>query len=178
LSPPHFPVSPTELGTGWTFERLEVGTHVVEGFEVTVREIPHKGGQTFGFRISDDDATVAYLGDHWPLALGPGPDGLGERHSAALELAAGADVLVHDAQFLATQFPRVSYLGHSSVEYAVALAIEAGARHVVLFHHAPERTDDEIDAIVTERANSTVPIRAAAEADVICLHNRILTSSR
>jgi ribonuclease BN (tRNA processing enzyme) len=178
LSPPHFPVTPTELGTGWTFERLEVGTYVVEGFEVTVREIPHKGGQTFGFRISDDDATVAYLGDHWPLALGPGPDGLGERHRAALELAAGADVLVHDAQFLAKQFPDVSYLGHASVEYAIALAIEAGARRVVLFHHAPERTDDEIDAIVTGRTTSAVPIRAAAEGDVICLRNGTVTSGR
>jgi phosphoribosyl 1,2-cyclic phosphodiesterase len=178
LSPPHCPVTPTELGDGWTFERLDVGSYAVEGFEVTVREIPHKGGQTFGFRISDDTATVAYLGDHWPLALGPGPDGLGERHRAASELAAGADVLVHDAQFLAAEFPEVSYLGHASAEYAVALANEAAARHLVLFHHAPERTDAEIDTIVAGCAKSTVPIRAAAEGDVICLRDRILTSGR
>ena len=41
------------------------------------REIPHKGGRTFGFRVSDGSASVAYLSDHCPTALGPGPDGLG-----------------------------------------------------------------------------------------------------
>jgi phosphoribosyl 1,2-cyclic phosphodiesterase len=169
FSPPHFPVTPNELGVGWSFEPLEAGTFVVEGFEVTAREIPHKGGQTFGFRISDGGASVAYLADHWPLALGAGPDGLGERHAAAMQLAAGADVLVHDAQFLADQFPDVGYLGHASVEYATALATEAGARQLVLFHHAPARTDDEIDTIVAAQANTALPVRAAAEGDILCL---------
>jgi phosphoribosyl 1,2-cyclic phosphodiesterase len=169
FSPPHFPVTPTELGEGWRFTPLEAGTYQVEGFEVTAREIPHKGGQTFGFRISDGVTSLAYLADHWPLALGAGADGQGERHSAALELAAGVDMLVHDAQFLADQFPGVGYLGHASVEYAVGLATEAGARRLALFHHAPDRTDDEIDRIAAAYANSTLPIRAAAEGDVVCL---------
>jgi ribonuclease BN (tRNA processing enzyme) len=57
-------------------------------------------------------------------------------------------VLVHDAQHLASQFPDVAYLGHASVEYAVALAREAGAATLALFHHSPTRTDDEIDEIM------------------------------
>jgi phosphoribosyl 1,2-cyclic phosphodiesterase len=169
FSPPHFPITPAELGKGWTFQPVEAGTFEVEGFEVTAREIPHKGGQTFGFRISDGVASLAYLADHWPLALGAGPDGLGKRHAAALHLAADVDVLVHDAQFLADQFPGVSYLGHSSVEYAIALAGEAGASRLVLFHHAPDRTDDEIDTIVAAHATTALPVRAAAEGDVLCL---------
>ena len=69
------------------------------------REIPHKGGRTFGFRVSDDSATLAYLSDHCPTALGPGPDGLGEYHDAALALAAEADLLIHDAQYLDEELP-------------------------------------------------------------------------
>lgn len=174
FSPPHFPVTPTELGSGWTFEPLETGTASFEGFDVLVRETPHKGGRTFGFRISEGHASVAYLADHSPLRLGGGTDGLGERHPAALELAAGVDVLVHDAQFLANQFPGVGYLGHASVEYAVALAAEAGARQLVLFHHAPDRTDEQIDTIVATCANTALPVRAAAEGDVICLGKKHL----
>lgn len=169
MSPPHFPIGPSELGDGWSFEALEPGEGSFGGFHVLVREIPHKGGRTYGFRVSDGAASIAYLSDHWPLALGPGPDGLGERHEAALELADGVDVLVHDAQFLAQEFPSVEYLGHSSVEYAIALASEAGARSLSLFHHAPDRADAEIDAIAAFARGSAVPVRAAAEGDVLCL---------
>ena len=116
LSPPHFPVGPTELGSGWTFTSLQEGPQRLEGFDVEVREIPHKGGRTFGFRVTDGTGTIAYLSDHLPLAAGPGPDGLGAYHDAALALARDVDVLVHDAQFLAAQFPDVAYLGHAAIE--------------------------------------------------------------
>ena len=167
LSPPHFPVGPTELGEDWTFAPLDDGTLELEGFDVTVREIPHKGGRTFGFRVADDSGSLAYLSDHFPLGAGPGPDGLGAHHDAALELARDVDVLVHDAQFLAAQFPGVTYLGHAAVEYAISLAVVAGARSLLLFHHAPDRTDDELDAIVAAFAGGPVPVSAAVEGAVL-----------
>ncbi|WP_185736135.1 MBL fold metallo-hydrolase [Nocardioides sp. LS1] len=148
ISPPHFPVTPSVLGPGWSFTGLEEGTHTVEGYDVLAREIPHKGGRAFGYRVTRDGASIAYLSDHSPTAYGPGPDGLGERHEAALALADGVDVLIHDSQHLAAQFPGVEFLGHASVEYAVELAREAGARAYALFHHDPGRTDDQIDEIV------------------------------
>lgn len=169
LSPPHFPITPQQLGEGWTFADLEEQRRHLEGFDVLIREIPHKGGRTFGFRVSDGRHTVAYLADHFPLGDGPGPDGLGTYHDAALELADRVDLLFHDAQFVATQFPDVAYLGHSAVEYAVGLAIAAGARKLVLFHHAPDRTDDEIDAIVQSQSKADLPVIAAIEGAVLTL---------
>jgi phosphoribosyl 1,2-cyclic phosphodiesterase len=153
FSPPHFPIVPSQLGPGWSFEGLDEGRHVIDGFDVLAREIPHKGGRTFGFRVEHAGVSVAYLSDHSPTALGPGPDGLGERHEAVLDLARDVDVLVHDAQHLAEQFPSVGFLGHASVEYCVELAREAGIATLALFHHAPSRTDDELDAILV-RARS------------------------
>jgi phosphoribosyl 1,2-cyclic phosphodiesterase len=170
MSPPHFPIGPQLLGPGWTFNRLhDRATFDVEGFSVLVREIPHKGGQTFGFRISDGQSTLAYLSDHAPLNLGPGSDGQGELHDAALELADDVDVLIHDAQFVADEFPAVTYLGHASVEYATGLARAAGARRLALFHHSPERTDAEIDQIVLERRPTDLAMFAAAEGGVVQL---------
>src|SRR5205085_1409717 len=78
LAPPHFPITPSQLGGRWRFGVLEEGEHAIEGFTVLAREIPHKGGRTFGYRVSDDSGSVAYLSDHSPLRMGEGPDGLGE----------------------------------------------------------------------------------------------------
>jgi len=87
LSPPNFPIVPSQLGAGWSFEDLDEGQFQLEGFDVLAREIPHKGGRTFGYRVSADGGSVAYLSDHSPTSIGPGCDGLGERHEAALALA-------------------------------------------------------------------------------------------
>lgn len=172
FSPPHFPIVPSQLGPGWSFAGLAEGEHEIEGFHVLAREIPHKGGRTFGFRVSSAGRSVAYLSDHSPTSVGPGPDGLGARHDAIMTLADGADVLIHDAQHLAEQFPGVDFLGHASVEYAVEVAREAGVGTLMLFHHEPRRTDDEIDEILRHTrvlARGEVAVQAAYEGLVLDL---------
>ncbi|HEY8300268.1 MAG TPA: MBL fold metallo-hydrolase [Jatrophihabitans sp.] len=175
FSPPHFPVRPSELGTGWTFRGLEPGTHQLEGFTVQALEIPHKGGRTFGFRVSDGASSLAYLSDHSPLGCGPGEDGLGELHAAARELAAGVDLLIHDAQHTPEELPDLAFLGHSATDYPVNLALAAGARAVMLYHHAPTRTDDEIDAMTTRFVDAGVPVFAAFDGLVVDLPGLTLT---
>jgi len=167
LSPPHFPCGPTDLGPGWTFSALTEGVAEREGFRVLAREIPHKGGQTFGFRVDDGGSSFAYMSDHAPLVLGRGADGQGELHESALALAGGVDVLIHDAQFLASEFPAVEFLGHASIEYACGLAQAAGVRTLVLFHHAPTRTDDQVTAIVEGITDAKVAVVAAEEMMVL-----------
>ncbi|HET7489648.1 MAG TPA: MBL fold metallo-hydrolase [Acidimicrobiales bacterium] len=169
FSPPHFPIRPSQLEGDWTFTMLEPGERRVGGFDVLALDIPHSGGRTFGFRVSDGRATVAYLSDHSPIGIGPGPDGLGEYHEAALRLAAGADVLVHDAQITAGEFAAKARYGHSAVEYALGLAGKAGARRLVLFHHDPGRTDDQLDALVAGLAGAGLPVVAAAEGTTLTL---------
>ena len=169
ISPPHFPIRPKQLGDGWTFNAIEPGRHEFEGFSVHALEIPHKGGRTFGYRVSDVSATLAYLPDHSPISLGPGPDGTGVFHDAALTLTEGADLLVHDCQHTAAELPRLGFLGHSAVEYAVALAQHASARQLALFHHDPWRTDAEIDAFVTQYATAPVRVFAAHDGMVVDL---------
>lgn len=169
MSPPHFPIRPKQLGDGWTFNAIEPGHHEFEGFSVVAMEIPHKGGRTFGYRVSDGSGTLAYLTDHSPVSLGPGPDGTGVFHDAAIALAEGADLLVHDSQHTAAELPRLGFLGHSAVEYAVALAQRAGARQCALFHHDPWRTDAQIDALVAQHASASVRVFAARDGMIVDL---------
>jgi phosphoribosyl 1,2-cyclic phosphodiesterase len=169
MSPPHFPIGPGELRGSWSFATISPGQLEAGGFTVLAREIPHKGGRTLGYRISDGRSVAAYLTDHCPTALGPGPDGWGEYHAAAVELAAGADVLVHDAQLLAEEVAAEAAFGHAAADYAVALAKHAGARQVVLFHHDPDRTDDALDRLAQRFATAPVPVMVAAEGQVLNL---------
>jgi ribonuclease BN (tRNA processing enzyme) len=169
LSPPHFPIEPTDLRGRWRFHALEPGDHTIEGFTVTAREIPHKGGRTFGYRVSAGAVTIAYMSDHSPISVGPGPDGLGEYHPDALALADGVDMLLHDAQYTAAELPERAAFGHSAIEYAIALADRAGTKRLLLFHHDPPRTDDAIDAIVRAHERARIPVSAAAEGMVIDL---------
>lgn len=169
MSPPHFPIGPEGLRGTWTFEGLEPGFHHLAGFEVLALDIPHKGGRTFGYRITDGRTAVAYLSDHSPAALGPGPEGWGPYHENALALAAGVDLLIHDAQHTAEELPaRVSW-GHSAADYPVHLGELAGAKAVLLFHHDPTRTDEEVDAIVESFAGAPISVTAAAEGVAIQL---------
>jgi phosphoribosyl 1,2-cyclic phosphodiesterase len=163
MSPPFFPITPAQLRGDWRFGMITPGQFKAEGFTVEAREIPHKGGRTFGYRVSDGRGTVAYVTDHCPTAYGPGPDGLGEYHPDALALAEGADLLVHDAQLLAGELPAEAAFGHAAAEYAVRLAVRAGARRLALFHHKPSRTDAELDDVARRFAAAEIPVTVAAE---------------
>lgn len=169
MSPPYFPIEPTDLQGQWTFASIAPGAHEIEEFDVLVREIPHKGGRTFGYRLSDGRSTLAYLPDHCPTVLGAGPDGFGEYHAAALELAQGADVLVHDAQLFPEELASEADWGHATADYAVELARRAHTRAVVLFHHRPDRTDEALDGLALRFKDASPSVTVAAEGVVIDL---------
>ena len=169
VSPPHFPITPSQLRGHWRFLDLDDGDHTIEGFSVLARDIPHPGGRTFGYRVSDGRASLAYLSDHWPVSLGPGPDGFGEYHPTALELVDGVDLLIHDSQYTSEEFGDRWQFGHSAIDYAVGLARLTHAKRLMLFHHDPPRTDDALDAIVEGLQRGDVSVAAAAEGMTIDL---------
>jgi phosphoribosyl 1,2-cyclic phosphodiesterase len=168
MSPPFFPILPGDLRGKWTFGVLPSTAFsdqgfVVEGFQVMAREVPHKGGRTVGYRVSDGRSAIAYIPDHCPTLLGPGPDGLGEYHPAAVELAQGADILIHDANLLLAELAEQASFGHAAADYAVSLGERSGAKKVVLFHHRQDRNDDAIDELVKSFSSSAVRVVGAAD---------------
>jgi phosphoribosyl 1,2-cyclic phosphodiesterase len=169
MSPPHFPITPRQLRGQWEFSGIEPGAVGLGALTLLAREIPHKGGRTFGYRVSDGATSFAYLPDHSPTNLGPGPDGLGEYHDAAMALADGADILMHDSFWYAEDVEPAETLGHAAAEYAIGLAVAAGARQVLLLHHRPDRTDSELEKLAAGLRDSPVPVALAADGEVICL---------
>jgi ribonuclease BN (tRNA processing enzyme) len=168
MTPPYFPVEPTELRGDWRFGTVAPGEREIEGFTVLAREIPHKGGRTFGYRISDGHSTLVYIPDHCPTTLGRGEDGFGAYHPAAIELAQDADVLLHDAQLFPEELAAEADFGHSVADYAVELARRAGTRSVLLSHHRYDRTDDALDGLARRLGGGTSPVvSVAAEGSVL-----------
>lgn len=146
IRPPVFPVTVGQLPGTVRFHDVVDGTFRVGPAEVTARSVPHIG-PTLGYRVDWGGRSVVYLSDHQQP-----PDGSHAATDAALELAAGADLLVHDAQFTPTEFATRSTWGHCTVDFAVWFALEAGVRSLALFHHDPARSDDELDTVAAEAA--------------------------
>ena len=143
MRPPYFPVTVTELPGDIRFNDCDQGSFRIGKAEVMVRTIPHLG-RTFGYRVTIDGRSVAYLSDHQqPM------EGGNFVADSVLELADGVDLLIHDAQFTIEEFAIRRNWGHCTPEYAVWVAKEAGARRLALFHHDPGRSDDELDSLVT-----------------------------
>ena len=153
MSPPYFPIDPTDLKGEWRFQLIDEGSSSVESFTVMTRELPHKGGRTFGFRVQVGPAdgrgsvSVAYLPDHGPTQLGAGRSGFGLLHEAALDLASGATLLVHGGQFTVEEGATAHAFGHATIEYALELADAAGVGALLVTHHSPSRTDDALEAM-------------------------------
>jgi phosphoribosyl 1,2-cyclic phosphodiesterase len=168
MAPPLFPIRPGNLRGSWTFDLVppdafSQGGMAVGTFRVVARDVPHKGGRTVGYRVTDGHSSIAYIPDHCPTEMGPGPEGWGEYHPAVLDLARDVDVLIHDAHLFPEEVAAQASFGHAAADYAVELGRRAGARKVVLFHHRPDRTDDALDGLVARFAAAPVPVCGATD---------------
>lgn len=153
MSPPAFPITPEGLAGIWTFSAKEPGSFETDDYLVTATEITHKGGRTYAYRIDHEGGSIGFAPDHAP-ALGVS--------AHTIETLAEVDVLIHDAQFLEAERDRADSFGHATVADAVAFAEEIQARHLVLFHHGPFRSDDALDHIMDE-ADTPIPVTVARE---------------
>jgi ribonuclease BN (tRNA processing enzyme) len=109
-----------------------------------------------------DGFTIAYISDHQQ------PIGTDAIEPSVLALCAGADLVIHDAQYEPHEFAVKSDWGHCTVEYAVRVAAEAGAKRLALFHHDPSHGDEVIDRLLVEargfaEGTSVTEVLAAAE---------------
>jgi phosphoribosyl 1,2-cyclic phosphodiesterase len=145
LSPPLFPVRLRDLPCRLTLHNVPPERFEVGGLEVEADLVCHPGS-TVGYRISEGARAVAYLPDHEP-ALGvrefPGEP----EWTSGFDLAAGADLLIHDAQYTTEEYQERVGWGHSAIRDALAFATLAGARRFVAFHHDPTHDDAMLDRI-------------------------------
>ncbi len=170
----YFPVRLDQMGAEIGYHELVEGTFDIEGVRINTRYMNYTA-LTLGFRIEADGAVLVYATDHEPfmpqLASGRGEiSGRDRRHC---EFLSGADLLIHDAQFTADEYSSRIGWGHSTIEYATAVARAGGARRLAFTHHDPLRTDDALEKLEraardSQPAGAHFPdIIAAAEGQLI-----------
>ena len=169
MGPIYFPIPFEAVAAHLDFEHLNGDPFVDGDVEVASMRVRHPGW-THGYRIRLGSAAIGYFPDN---ELVGGQHELDQRktYDALVKFLEGVDVLFHDAMFSDAEYPRREGWGHSSFSQAVQLAETAGVGRLLLFHHAPERTDTELYRILEElrndiaRRNSRLEIGIAAEGE-------------
>jgi phosphoribosyl 1,2-cyclic phosphodiesterase len=173
---PYFPIPFSQVQAELAFTELsDAAKFDIADVKVACARLNHPYIAT-AYRLTCDGASVVYVSDtapftdilfedefveHPPLPGAELPDRdrrkLQKMREGVVRLCDGADLVIYDTMFTADDYRRIPHYGHSRPSDAVDVCRDAGARRLVLFHHAPERTDAEVDAILGET-------RAAAAA--------------
>ena len=174
MSPVVFPVAFEELAATFEFRELTDERHSSDGFDVRAFPVRHPGG-ALGYRFAPGPggdravgSSFVYISDNEIRAADASASN--DRWRAKLvEFIRGSRLLIHDATYTEDEYESHRGWGHSTYGDAVALALESGVETLVLFHHSPDRSDDELDGRLAEcrgavaRSGRTLRIIAAAE---------------
>jgi phosphoribosyl 1,2-cyclic phosphodiesterase len=175
MNPVVFPVPLHQLDASLSVTHVESETFELGAFEVRTLRMRHPGN-TLAYRLTPraGGPSVVFAPDN---ELGPGGKYEVGPHwrDEFVAFLADADLVVHDAMFTADEMEQFAGWGHSSAAEAVALALDAGVRRLVLFHHRPERTDDALDELFADacqraaRGNENLEVIAGFEGLEISL---------
>jgi len=143
MTAPFFPVDFSLMKASFTFgdgcpNMGSIG--IVDYFPIP---LCHPNGG-YGYKFKKNGKTFVFLTDNEPIFPHPG----GLSRAEYIEFSRGADLFVHDAQYTDEEYKFTKGWGHSTYEYATQMAIDAGVKKFGIFHHDPDRTDDDLDRYV------------------------------
>ena len=159
IEAPIFPVPLEAVGADISFEEFRAGDRLDLREEVVIRTAPlnHPNGAT-GYRIEWGGKSVCYVTDTEHVE--------GEIDANILALIEDTDIFIYDATYTAEEYPAFKGWGHSTWEAGAALAERGRVGRYVIFHHAPEHTDDDMDRIA-ERAQKTFGSTIVAQEGLV-----------
>jgi phosphoribosyl 1,2-cyclic phosphodiesterase len=166
LSYRYWPVRQSELSAKIEYDQIkETSLDLGDGLWVTTKYLNHPI-LCLGYRFEYKGKSIVTAYDNEPFRnlfpTDPADPSYDEEAAREGELAAkeenekvlrfflGADVLIHDAQYTAAEYKAHLGWGHSSYEHAVNSAHKARAKKLVLFHHDPNRTDEQLEQLEKE----------------------------
>ncbi|HEV8584252.1 MAG TPA: response regulator [Methylomirabilota bacterium] len=170
----YFPITLGQMGATIRYHDIDEGTFEAGGVRVIARYMNHPA-VTLGYRLEADGVVLVYATDHEPHSPHQLAAPIHHEDQRHVDFLAGADLVVHDAQYTEAEYPAKMTWGHSPATQAVDFAVAARARMLALFHHDPDRDDDGVDRLVevcrarARKAGSPLDIFAAAEGQMIDL---------
>lgn len=116
-----------------TFHQIPEAGISLEGARITHHPVDHSE-DNYAYRIEHEGKALAFATDHEARDR--------PRNVEVCDFVKGADLLVHDAQWTAEEYPKHVGWGHSTIEAAIDNGVAAGVRQLLLTHHAPHHSDD------------------------------------
>lgn len=171
----YFPVALNAFAAKVHYHEVVEGGFSIGETRIATQYLNHPA-LTVGYRVEADGASVVYASDHEPHSPDAGEGHLDKAEGgdvAHIDFLRGADLVIHDAQYTAEEYPSKIGWGHSTIEYAVDMAIAADVRELALYHHDPMRGDDAVDDLLlrararAKAENSALVVTGAAEGETI-----------
>lgn len=136
IRPPYFPVSLAAVPSQVDYVTVGDAPRVIGGVTVSALSLNHPDG-CLSFRLDNGDRRIVYATDH--------EHGVEDTDRALVEFSRDADYLIYDTTYMRAEYEALRRgWGHSTWYAAVQIAMEAKVKTLVLFHHHPEHTDDEL----------------------------------
>jgi phosphoribosyl 1,2-cyclic phosphodiesterase len=145
LSAPLSPIEIRALPAKVSFRKCPSEEWEIGPARIRAAPVRHRG-PTLGFRITEGDTSLCYLPDHEP-ALGAPLANMEPDWISGFSLAERCSLLLHDSQYTDEEYPERIGWGHSSLSDALLFARRSEAERVMLFHHDPLHTDDDLDEL-------------------------------
>ena len=170
MGPIYFPVPFQAISAELDFGHLNEGTWEEDGVRISAMRVRHPSFAV-GYRFDFAGRSICFVPDN-ELMSENYPTGENWR-DRFVDFLSGADLLIHDSMYTEAEYPSRVTWGHSTFQQTLDLANDAGVGKVLFYHHDPERSDLDLDAIVAEsrtRAASqgmTFEIDAASEGHTI-----------
>jgi len=140
MTPPYFPVELKKVPAKVDYVTTDGTPRKVGDVTVSSLGLNHPNG-CHAYRLEHGDRRIVYATDH--------EHGIKETDDALVRFASGADYLIYDAMYQEKEYERLRRgWGHSTWYAAIRIALEARAKSLVLFHHNPDHTDEELERIL------------------------------
>ena len=169
----YHPTRLRELPANVTFRGVRPGRDFqCGGFNLRGCALNHPGGSV-GYRVEAEGRSLAYVTDTAPFSK-PG-EGVAAGHPPPpperkfVEFLDGCDVVVYDTMYDLDGYLEKMTWGHSYPEYGEAMCRAANVKHLILFHHAPDATDEEMDALAEKwsHAKPGLKVTVAKEGEAV-----------
>ncbi len=160
----YFPVPFSKLPSNIEIEELEEFNFTIGQVLVRAQRANHPG-VAVGYRLFSPDGIVCFFPDTEPR--------LGGKDNEMIDFVRDADVLILDSQYDRAEYKKHTGWGHGCVDDSVALALQAGVKKLILFHHDPDHDDRKIDAFVkharalVKKQKAKLKVEAAREGMTI-----------
>lgn len=141
----YFPINFHDLKAEISFQEIDEVAHRIGAAKLSFIRNNHPGA-AYGFKVTDNDKTIVFITDN---ELSDFHNGHHTEREQFIDFCEGVDMLIHDAQYLEEEMAETTGFGHSSYEQAFALGVDARVKHLIFFHHEPDRSDDEIASILS-----------------------------